>query len=417
MEVFDPYGDSVGTVRDLVCVAGAGRRAPRVIGFVVEVPGRRKVFMPMTRVTSIDHGQVVTTGLINMSRFSRRPGENLVFSELLDRPVTVTPDEGTEPFAAVVEDLAMQEHRSRDWALAQVFVRKPTTERGLRLGRRPRGETVIVDLHEVSGLFDSMAAQSAEALLAAYEEMRPADLADALHELSPKRRTEVAHAMPDEQLADVLEELPDDDRVEILTNLHRERAADVLEEMEPDDAADLLADLPETTQEQLLSLMEPDEAAPLRRLLTYAEDTAGGLMTPEPVIMGPDATIAEALAHIRRQELSPAVASMVLVVRPPLETPTGRWLGMVHFQALLREPPSTQVGAIVDKNVEPLHVDDSLDEITRRLATYNLVMLPVVDENVRLLGAVTVDDVLDHILPEDWREDRDGGEDDVHDRS
>lgn len=176
--------------------------------------------------------------------------------------------------------------------------------------------------------------------------------------------------------------------------------------MEPDDATDLLSELPDETAEQLLQLMEPEEAEPLRRLLTYDDDTAGGMMTTEPVIMGPEASIAEALAMVRREELSPALASLVFVARPPLETPTGRLIGIVHLQRLLREPPHQALGTVVDRGYEPAAADASLGSVTRLMAAYNMVALPVTDREGRLLGAVSVDDVLDHILPDDWREDR-----------
>ena len=200
--------------------------------------------------------------------------------------------------------------------------------------------------------------------------------------------------------------MPEDDQIEILTGLEVDRAADVLEAMEPDDAADLLSELPPERQEELLEKMDQDEADDLRRLLTYDDNTAGGLMTTEPVILGPEASIAEALAVVRREELSTALATTVFVCRPPLETPTGRYLGMVHIQRLLREPPHASIGGILDKDIEPLQPSASLGQITRLLANYNMVGLPVVDENGLLLGAVTVDDVLDHILPDDWREER-----------
>ena len=233
-----------------------------------------------------------------------------------------------------------------------------------------------------------------------------ADLAEVIHDLAPKRRAEVAAALDDERLADVLEELPEDDQVQILATLERERAADVLEAMEPDDATDLLKELTPEQREELLGHMEPDEAAPLRRLLTYDENTAGGMMTTEPVILAPDATIAHALAVVRKVELSPALASTVFVCRPPLETPTGKFLGIVHIQRLLREPPHNPIGGILDKELEPLRPHSPLGQVTRVLATYNLTGVPIVDEEGRLVGAVTVDDVLDHILPDDWREER-----------
>lgn len=409
LSVFDPLGDEVGRVRDVVLAMSTTRRSrgPRAIGLVVEVPGRKRVFLPITRVTTIDAGQVITTGLVNMRRFEQRPGETSVVAELFDRPVQIVVDR-EDPEPAVVEDLALEQQPSRDWLVTRVFCRRgaPTRRRpGLRL-RRPRGETVLLPVEDVQGLHLAPAEQGADALLESLEDRKPADLADAIHDLSTKRRAEVTDALDDELLADVLEELPDDDRIEILTGLTAERAVVVLEAMEPDDATDLLAELPADTVEELLQMMEPDEAEPLRRLLAYDQDTAGGMMTPEPVILGPQASIAEALAMVRRVELSPAVASLVYICRPPLETPTGRLIGIVHIQRLLREPPHQAVGGIVDRDFEPVPADASLETITRLMANYNMVAVPVTDQEGRLLGAVTVDDVLDHMLPEDWREER-----------
>ena len=150
--------------------------------------------------------------------------------------------------------------------------------------------------------------------------------------------------------------------------------------------------------------MEPDEAEDVRRLMSYVEDTAGAMMTPEPVILGPDATVADALAHVRNPELTPSLAALVYVCRQPLETPTGRLLGVAHIQRLLREPPSTLVAGALDDSMEPLRAEATIDEVAAHLATYNLVAAPVVDEDGHLLGAVTVDDLLDHMLPEGWRD-------------
>lgn len=399
MSAFDPNGDQVGRVRDVVVAVRSEERAPRVLGLVIEVFGRRRVFVPMTRVTSVDSGQVITTGLVNMRRFEQRPTETLVLGELLDRTVTLT----ESGLSATVYDIAMEQARNRDWNLSRVAVQHGAK----RFGRK--GQTQILEWSEVSGLTGAQSDQGATHLLAALDEMRPADLAGVIHELSSKRRNEIAAALDDERLADVLEELPEDDQVEILGNLGSERAADILEEMSPDDAADLIAELPPETAEALLRLMQPDEAEDVRRLLSYEEKTAGGLMTTDPVILPPDATVADALARIRDAELTPSLAAVVYVCRPPLETPTGRFLGVGHFQRLLREPPSTLVSGVIDNDLEPLHADAPLDEVTRLLAHYNLVASPVVDESGHLLGVVTVDDVVDHLLPEDWRERPRGG--------
>jgi len=395
LPVFDPLGDQVGKVRDVVVVFSARRQHPRAVGLVVEVPGRRRVFVPMTRVTSMDAGQVITTGLVNMRRFEQRETETLVLGEMLDR--TVELHETGE--SVTVEDVGIEAGRSGEWRVTRLFVR-----RGRPGPLRRRGETLVTPFEDVTGFGVIEQRQGAANLLAAFDELKAADLAEMIHELTPKRRLEVAAALDDERLADVLEELPEDDQVEILSVLGGERAADVLEAMQPDDAADLLSELPTDQAEQLLELMDPEEADDVRRLLAYEHRTAGGMMTPEPVILPPDATVAEALAHVRRQDLSPALAAAVYVCRPPLETPTGRYLGLVHIQRLLREAPREPVGALIDKEIEPLPGHTPLESITRYLATYNLVAAAVTDDAGRLVGVVTVDDVLDHLLPEDWRD-------------
>ncbi|KOT58716.1 MULTISPECIES: magnesium transporter MgtE N-terminal domain-containing protein [Streptomyces] len=394
--VFDPNGDQVGRVRDLVALLRVGGRPPRLLGLVVEVISRRRIFLPMTRVTGVESGQVITTGVVNMRRFEQRASETLVLGELLDRRVRLVE---TDEEVTVLDIGITQLPARRDWEIEKVFVRK-----GKGGALRRKGETLTVEWSAVTGFSLEEHGQGAENLLATFDQLRPADLASALHHLTPKRRGEVAAALDDDRLADVLEELPEDDRVEIMGKLAEERAADVLEAMDPDDAADLLSELPEEEKERLLGLMRPDDAADVRRLMAYEERTAGGLMTTEPIVLRPDATIADALARVRDPDLSPSLAAQVYVCRPPDETPTGKYLGLVHFQRLLRDPPFTLVSSVADTDLPPLPPGTPLNEVTSYLATYNMVAAPVVDESGSLLGAVTVDDVLDHLLPEDWRE-------------
>jgi CBS domain-containing protein len=392
--VFDPVGDRLGKVRDVVIVYRK-TAAPRVIGLVVEIPGRRHVFLSIGRVNSIRAGQVISTGLINVRRFQPRPGEVRVLAEYLGRKVRLTDGSGT----AVVEDAAIEQDRHGEWAVTQLFLRKAKTS----ASPFAKGPTTFAAWNEVTEQRHPGEAQSAEQLVATYSELHAADLASTLLDLPEQRMIEVAEELPDERLADALEEMPEDDQLGILDRLGDERAADVLDEMEPDDAADLLAQLPPERLEQLLALMEPEEAEDVRTLLRYGPDTAGGLMTTEPIILSADATVAEALALIRRHELHPALAAAVFVTLPPFETPTGRLLGVVHFQRMLRYPPHERLGAILDDNIEPVSVTASAAEVARMLASYDLVSLPVVDSAHRLVGAISVDDVLDYLLPDDWR--------------
>ena len=400
LPIFDPQGDQVGKVRDLVVSMRSESAPPRVLGLVSEMPGRRRVFVPMTRVTNMDRGQVYTTGLLNMRRFEQRSTETLVIGEMLDRRVTVPVGSGREErVTGTVYDVAMEQGRTRDWVLSRVAVQEPAK------ALRRKGQTHVVEWRDVRGLTQPDGeAQGATHLLHALNEMRPADAATMLHDLPLDRRTAVVAALDDERLADVLEEMPEEDQVDILEHLDSERAADVLEEMSADDAADLIRDLPPETAEILLDLMEPEEAEDVRRLMSYVEDTAGAMMTPAPVILGTDATVADALAHVRNPELTPSLAALVYICRSPLETPTGRLVGSAHIQRLLREPPSSLVAGALDESLESLRPEATITEVALHLATYNLVAAPVVDENGHLLGAVTVDDLLDHMLPPGWRD-------------
>lgn len=393
--VFDPNGDQVGKVRDAVIMLRSDAQPPRVLGLVVEVMPRRRIFVPMGRVTAIDPGQVIVTGTVNLRRFEQRSNETLIVGELLDRHVTLR--RGGDRVTVI--DAAIEASKTRDWHVTQLFVRKGG-------GFRRRGQSFVVDWDEVVGLSVVSPEQGTESLLATLDDLRPADLANVLHELSPKRRVEVARGLDDERLADVLEELPEDDQVEIIQMLEAERAADVLEEMDPGDAADLLSELSPEQAEDLLERIEPEDAEDLRRLLRYDDFSAGGMMTTDPIVLGPDATVAEALAAIRNPEIAPSLAAQIYVTRPPIETPTGKYLGVAHFQRLLREPPSTLVSAILDRDLEPIGPDAPLEQVTRYFATYNLVALPVVDEEDHLIGTITVDDVVDHMLPKDWRDEQ-----------
>ncbi len=394
--VFDPLGEKVGKIHDVVVTFRLNSMA-NVIGFVVEVGPRKRVFLPFTRVTAIEVGSVITTGLLNIRSFTQRPIETLVLSELFDREVTM--NDGSGPVHIL--DVAMEQRRPRDWVISTLHVQRMRIN---SLGFKRGGETLTVRVEEVSSLLKTDSNQAATTLVQQTEDMKAADLADFIHDLPPARQLAVALELTDSRLADVLEELGEDDRVAIVSQLEAARAADVLDVMQPDDAADLVSELPEDTAQSLLALMEPEEAADVRRLMSYKESTAGSLMTTEPVILPPDATIAQMLASVRRVDLPASLAAAAFICRPPLETPTGHYLGMVHIQRALREPPHTLLGTIIDSDIELLSPDAHVATVTRLLATYNLTVLPVVDEDGHLLGAVSVDDVLDELLPDDWRD-------------
>lgn len=389
--VFDPNGDRVGKVRDAIASIRQDSSAPRILGFIVEVPQRRKIFIPITRVTSIDDGGVFITGALNIRRYQQRHGEVQLLAELLDHSTRL--HESGE--AVVIEDIGMELSETKDWFARHIHVLKKA--KGFR-----RGTSVTVGWSDVEidtpihGINFSSTQEDINTLPAQ-------DVAAALHDLDVNRQTEIARTMDDEKLADVLEEMDDADRVALVTQLEGELVADVLSEMAPDDAADVLREVGTEKAESLLSLMEDDEAQDVRRLMEYEDFSAGGMMTTDPVILATSSTVAEALAAVRQKDLAPALAAQVFVCRAPLETPTGRLVGVVHVQRLLREPPALSLGIVADKETNAIAPDTSLNDVVKHLANYNLIAAPVVDENERLIGAVTVDDVLDHLLPANWR--------------
>ena len=384
--LLDKENLTIGRIRDVVILPGPGKEPPRALGLVVTLQ-RRRIFVNLGQIAEISvDGAHLQSGAVDLDRFVRRTGEILA-SELTGRHV----EDGT------VVDVAISpsEHLRVGWEVSALAV-----SHGRSL--RHRGPEIVPwDRYPELFKADPLTEQLAE-----LRELQPADLATAVEGLPPSRRDQIAAALEDDQLADLLEEMPEQDQVRLLASLGIERGADVVEEMQPDDAADLLAEMPADQRERLLTAMETVQAEDLRRLLRYGPKTAGGLMTSQPLIVTPDTPVAEVLARIRDPDTPVAAAAQVYVCEPPMVTPTGRYLGSVGFQRLLRRAPSILVGECVEARI---FVRPELPEreLAARLAAYNLVSVAVCDEDGRLVGAVTVDDVLDHLLPADWR--RTGG--------
>ncbi len=393
--VFDPAGERIGKIRDVIVVERA-QNNPRVVGLIVEIPGRRRVFTPIGRITAIANGQVISTGLINVRRFEQRGNETRLMAEILGREVTAKNFDRS----ARIEDAAIERLKTGEWVVSEVYLRFPSTS-GVPFAR---GTAKLVPwLDTVPDHSAAPHEASAEVFVQTLVDLKAADLAEALLELSPQRRQTVVAELSDHRVADALEQMVEADQLQVLSTIDPERAGDVLDRMEPDDAADLIAALPGKAGEEMLEMMEPEEAEDVRRLLEYGQDTAGGLMNPTPIVLSGETSVAEALARIRRAEVPAAMAAAVYITLPPYETPTGEYQGMVHFQRMLRFPPHERLATLLDDDVDPVSVHSSAAEVARMLASYDMVALPVVDEQRNLAGVVTVDDVLDHLLPDDWR--------------
>ena len=384
LPLLDADGSIIGKVEDILITPGARGEAPVVLGFIA-TSQRRRIFVNAARIAALESdGARLRSWDLDLNPFRQRAGELLV-KDLLDTRI------GEE----AVSDLALKPitGKSSTWEVAKV-----------RLGRRSplrrRQSYRVVDWDEVPQLFvtSEVAAEAAR-----LRDMHPSDVAHLVRNLPLLQRKQLAEAMEDERLADLLEELPEAEQLRLIEGLDLERLVSVLEEMEYDDAADLLAEMSGEQRSLVLGAMDEDDAGTLRRLLSYGEGTAGGLMNPDLIILGPTSTVAEAQARVREPDWLVSVAAQVFVTQPPWVPPTGRYLGVVHFQRLLREPPSMELAHCLEE--EPAVLPDTPErEVAERLAAYNLLALPVCDEQNRLLGAITVDDVLDRTLPVGWRQ-------------
>ena len=392
LPLLDAGGSTIGRIEDLVAVPSRPKRhgkpaaAPRLVG-VVASSHQRRIFVNANRVGELNgDGARLKSWDVDLNPFKPRAGEVLIGQELIDRRIG---DETVSDVGLV----AVGDERSSGWDIDKVRLARKGS-----LGRRTTYR--LADVSEVPGLFDDPTAMEAEA--ARLRDLHPTDVAAVVRALPDQQRRQLAEAFDDERLADVLEELTEEEQVRIVENLDRERLEGVFDEMEYDDVADLLGQMTDVQQELMLDAMDDDDEEIVRRLLSYEAGTAGGLMTPEVIVLAPSATVAEALAQIRDPDWVVSIATQVFVCQPPFKTPTGRFLGVVHMQRLLREPPAIELRQLLDE-VPVVSPDISDGEVAVELASYDLLALPVCDHAGRLLGAVTVDDVIDRMLGTDWR--------------
>ena len=228
--------------------------------------------------------------------------------------------------------------------------------------------------------------------------LHPADIADIVEQLSPQQGAEVIERLDTETAADAMAEADSEVQVSIMQQLDNETATDILEEMEPDEAADLLVDLPDARSDELLGQMEPEEAEDVKELMAYDEDSAGGMMTTELVAVPATLTCAETIDRLR--ELAPKAETIYYVYVTDSEE---RLVGVLSLRDLIISAPETPIRGIMAPNVTHVYVEDHADRVAQIIGRYNLLAVPVVDEEERLLGIITVDDTVERLLPPERR--------------
>ena len=376
--LLDGDGSTIGVVQDLLLSPALANQAPALRGFVAQVD-RRRIFVHQARVDAVGRDGVhLRGGTVDLRRFKARPGELLVTTQVV----------GTHSPQGPVTDVGFVESSLQDgtWHVHLVAA---------GAGRIRRRTVGTMPWSSIAAKFQSDDVTDDLALLL---DLHKADAATAISALSDERRAELATALDAGRLADVLEELPESEQVEILGQLETEDAIAVLDEMETDDEIDLLKELPAAAREELLAQMDEEEVARLRSLLSYHEDTAGGMMNPEAVIVSAETSVAEAIARLRDTDMPPALTMRIFIVESPTTTPTGRFLGSVTLPRLLKEPPTHEVGDCLETEIPTVTTSTPESDVAHLLARYDLLAVPVTDAADRLVGVVTVDDVIVRLI-------------------
>lgn len=228
--------------------------------------------------------------------------------------------------------------------------------------------------------------------------LHPSDLAQILTEMAPEEGTEILASVDEELAGEALHEVPDEVRDKILKEMDMEMISDILEEMPPDEAADILGDMPEEKSEELLSLMEKEDAEEVKDLLSYEEDTAGGLMTTEFLDFSPDMTIDQTMTDIRL--LVPDVEFIYYIY---VVDEKDHLLGVVTLKKLLTSPLFKTLQEVMTQNVKSVHFDTGRKEIAEMISKYDIIALPVIDDDNKILGIITVDDIIDLLVPNPTR--------------
>ncbi len=398
--VRDQAGEPIGTVADLI--VAIGDRYPPVTGIVVRTNGR-EIFLQWSSVASLDaSGATLGTTAIDISKFHQRPNEIRLKRDLMDRQIVDI--DGRK--VVRVNDLRLDEVEGALHLVAvdvgpSGLLRRLGLEGPWRIIARGLHRDVperYIDWEDVDPVERTIASVKLRVPHKGLAELHPADLATIIDQLSRSDRVGVITALDDETAADAIGEMEPETQADILEDLEPARAADILEEMDPDEAADLVADLSEETREEILGLMEKDEAEEVQELMTYAEDTAGGIMTTEYVAVPANLTAAQAIDRLR--ELEPNAETIYYVY---VTDDDNRLVGVLSLRDLIVAKPDRAISTFMYDEPVVVRTDASQEDVTEVVARYNLLAVPVVDSEGRLEGIVTVDDAIDTLLPQPSR--------------
>jgi len=397
--VKDVEDKPAGTVHDLVV---SSRQAyPQITAIGVRRHGRT-LYAPWVTVTSFEESAVLLR--IPASELGERelqPGELHLAATFLDKQLVDT--EGRKIIR--VNDIQLLRTGAHvhvagvDVSSNAILRRVGLAKVGERLAKnRQNPKPHLIDWKDVDVEHTDDSSVRLAVPRTKLELLHPADIADLVHELSPEERAAVLDALEGDLAADTFEELHSSYQASLLLDLPDAKASELLANMSPDDAADLLADLPDDRRQHFIAMMEKDDAEDLRELLSYPEHSAGGIMTTDYAWARLDDTAVEATERLREQEEDAETVYYIYVVDR-----SEHLRGVFSLRDLLMTPPDKKVREFMTANPVAVRTDASEEDITDIIAKYNLLALPVVDEEGELHGIITIDDAIDLVLPLAWK--------------
>ena len=393
----DLEGERVATIKDVIVRLGEHDHPP-VTGVVARYR-RRDFFLSRWRITDLsDRGVRLNSDILDLRPFVRREGEVLLARDVLDKQLIDVDGKRV----VRVNDVQLIE-AGGDWRVTGADV----SLQGLWRRLAPAGlkgtkrAVEVLDWSDVGYLATDAATVQLKSSSGKLARLHPVEIARLAEALSYHHGSEVVESLDDETAAETLEEMPSERQARIIGDMDEERAADILEWMSPDEAADVLGDLPEEKAEELLGLMDDEEQADVAELLPYEDDTAGGLMTTEFVTLPRDLTAGEALARLREMAETPNMIYYLYVVEGE-----GSWslVGVIALRNLILADQQMPLAGVMRTDIQTAHPNEPANEVAQRIAEYNLLALPVVDETGDILGIITVDDAMEILLPRDWRQ-------------
>jgi len=394
--VFDPKGEVVGKVKDLTVVKGDP--LPRIAGLVVDRKGRQ--LLVKWEELNLFNKRLISTYVSASLLVPYQPAEGdlLALRDILDKQIVDI--DGAK--VVRVNDIRLEGYNSH-----AVLVAVDVGMRGImrRLGVERGSENILrllkanlplnlIGWNYLQPLTSELKAIALTVPRQMVAELHPADLADIISQVPRDEGAEFFNDLDIETAADALSELKPEKQAEIISSIEPEKAADIIEEMPPDDAADVLSDLPAEKAKEILEHIEKEEAEDIQELLSHEEDTAGGLMTNEFIAFPPHITIQEAIERFRRE-----AQEMDKIYYVYITDESERLIGATSLREILLEEPTTLLSDMMHDKLKTVLPDADEMVVAEMFSKYNLVAIPVVDEEGTLLGVVTIDDIIDLILP------------------